>query len=114
MLKLIKKTLVVVLMCLLCHVYLFPLDSEAKTNTASDNIDIETPQSRLSPEIMMPSATGSNISQWIVNHKWWVLIGLSVVTVGAVLLSNSGNSSSDDNIINPDPNNGFGQISAEW
>lgn len=115
MFKLISKPLVIVLTVLLCNLSVFPVETAADINPSTNqNSDIEAPQSRLSPEMEILPDGDSTITQWIVNHKWWVLVGLSFLACTAVLLSQRHHDSSDNNSNTPVTDNGVGEISVEW
>lgn len=86
--------------------YAFPSTAEAKIKKkSSPQFTIETPKSRLSPEIKILKKKGPNKPGWIVKNKWWVIAGLSIIA-GSIFLSNG----SDDS----DDNSEYGKISGKW
>jgi len=93
-----------------------PIPSMAKEgNLSNQNEKIETPQTRLSPEIKIGSTKGTRPLHWITEHKWWVLSGVSVLTAGLILLNKSDDSGNDiNNNTNDGGDNGYGQISGKW
>ena len=89
-----------------------PTQANAKEGKAPNQItQIEQPQTRLSPEIKIPQKNGTNPKNWIVKHKWWMIVSASALTGGLILL-NSSDDTDDNNTDKID--GGYGQISGKW
>ncbi|MBU0995331.1 MAG: hypothetical protein KJ737_22775 [Proteobacteria bacterium] len=115
------KRFIVVLIFLINHAYSLPIHAMAKEwQLSNQNEEIETPQTRLSPEIKMPFIKGTRSFSWIAEHKWWLIAGVSALTGGIILLNSRDNPDNktiddiDDNSTTDVGENGYGQISGKW